>query len=109
MIVVLAVGLLLVLPILGMGIGMLGTGMMGGQSAGQQGVMVGPWFPVVGYVVPMLLVVGLLVGGAYVIFGPMAERSADEVALAELRQAYTDGEFSEEDYQDLRDSLESDR
>lgn len=105
---ILAVGLLLVLPILAMGIGMMGVGTMGGHWGGHWSGM-SSWFPVVGFLVPLLLVVGLLLSGAYVILGPMDDRSADEEALAELRRAYAGGELSEEDYQELRDHLESDR
>jgi len=111
-IVLIAIGALVVLPMVFMGFGMMGFGpMMGGMwGHGTWGGGTAPgWVPLVG-VLMQLLFVAAIVGAGYLLYRAVAGSDADDDrALEELRVAYARGEVSDEEYEQRREALERDR
>jgi putative membrane protein len=103
------VAVLIVLPVFGMGFGMMGAGpMMGGMwgdhmwGAGEAS----GWMLIIG-VGMQLLFLAIIVGAIY--FGYRAVNTQDgssDPALEELRMAYARGDLSDEEYERRRERLE---
>jgi len=111
-IVLIAIGVLVVLPMVFMGFGMMGFGpMMGGMwGHGTWGGGTTPgWVPLVG-VLLQLLFVAAIIGAGYLLYRAVAGSSdGSDGALEELRLAYARGELSDEEYEQRRETLERDR
>lgn len=110
-IVLVILGALLLWPLLMMGFG----GMMYGMW-GSGGMMSGPYgggggmgtYGLVGIGIQLLFLVVLLGGGYLLVRRVLAQRDADDPALAELRRTYARGELSDEEYETRRAKLQSD-
>ncbi|ELZ19233.1 SHOCT domain-containing protein [Natrinema limicola] len=111
-IVLIAIGVLVVLPMVFMGFGMMGFGpMMGGMwGHGTWGGGTAPgWLPLAS-VLLQLLFVAAIVGAGYLLYRVVAGSSdGSDGALEELRLAYARGELSDEEYEQRRETLERDR
>ena len=111
-IVLIAIGVLVVLPMVFMGFGMMGFGpMMGGMwGHGTWGGGTTPgWVPLVG-VLLQLLFVAAIIGAGYLLYRAVVGSSdGSDGALEELRLAYARGELSDEEYEQRRETLERDR
>ena len=110
-VVLVAIGVLVVLPMAVMGIWMIGGGpMMGGMwghGTWSGGMGLG-WMSLVA-VVMQLLFVAAIVGAGYLLYRSVADSDTDgDRALEELRVAYARGELSDEEYERRRDALERD-
>lgn len=105
LLVLVALGVLLVLPVLLMGGGMYGGPMMGGGMWGMGGLdgTMGGWFLVV---VSQLLFLAVLVGLGYLVYRALTGGNGADPALEELRSAYARGELSDEEYERRRERLE---
>lgn len=93
--------MILAVPMMGLWGGMGYGGMMGGYGS------YGGYSPVWGFVLPLVWLVVLVVGG-YLVFrrvGHGALRGTDP-ALEELRLAYARGDLTEEEYESRRSTLE---
>ena len=102
------VGALLVFPLLFVAFGMLGVGgMMGGAWGGHMWGGGTGWFPLIGFVMQLLFLVALLVGG-YLLYRAVTGDGGDP-AIEELRLAYARGELTDEEYENRREALEDDR
>ncbi|MDS0476299.1 SHOCT domain-containing protein [Natrinema sp. 1APR25-10V2] len=109
--VLVAIGALIVLPIVFMGFGMMGFGSMMGGTWGHGMWGGGPgtgWMAVVAIVMQLAFLVAI-VGGGYLLYRAVSGSGGDDRALEELRVAYARGELSEEEYEKRRDALERDR
>lgn len=106
-----ALGVLVLFPLLFMGIGMMGVGgMMGGAWGGHMwdgGTATG-WFPLVGLAMQLLFVL-VLVAGAYLLYRAVTGTDGHDPAIEELRSAYARGELTNEEYENRREALERDR
>lgn len=90
---------LLLLPVLLMGFGMVGGGMMGGAWGGMWGAEAVPRWGFAVWSLTPLLVVGLLLGGGYLLYRALTETGGDgDPAVAELRKAYARGDVSDEEF-----------
>jgi len=111
-IVLIAIGALVVLPMLFMGFGMMGVGPMMGGMWGHGvwgGGTVPGWMPLVA-VLMQLLFVAAIIGGGYLLYRAVTGSSdGSDGALEELRRAYARGELSDEEYEQRRETLERDR
>ena len=112
-IILVALGVLVVLPLLFMGGGMMGymgPGMMGGMwgGTGGGGGAVPGWLYVVGIVMRLLFLV-VVVGAGYLVYRVVADGSDGDDALAELRLAYARGDLDDDEYERRREVLERDR
>ncbi|WP_265108818.1 SHOCT domain-containing protein [Halosolutus halophilus] len=100
-IVLLILGAIILLPLLTMGMGfggMMGYGGMMGQYGGTGG-----WWPFIGMLVPLLI----LLGGGYLVFRRMSEtQTSRNPAMEELRAAYARGDLTDEEFEARRDRLE---
>ncbi|WP_254767487.1 SHOCT domain-containing protein [Salinilacihabitans rarus] len=100
-IVLLTLGAIILLPLLTMGMGfggMMGYGGMMGQYGGTGG-----WWPFIGMLVPLLI----LLGGGYLVFRRMSEtQTSRNPAMEELRAAYARGDLTDEEFEARRDRLE---
>ena len=108
---VVALGVLLVLPVLFMGGSMMGFGpMMGGMwgTGMAAGGSVPGWLPLFG-AVTQLLFLAVLLGGGYLAYRALAGTTDTDRALEELRVAYARGEMSDEEYERRRSTLQRDR
>jgi len=100
-ILLLILGAILLLPLLTMGLGF--GGMMGyGGMMGQYGT--GGWWPLVGLLVPLLVLL-VLVGGGYLLIRRMGETGQDP-SMEELRMAYARGDLTDEEFETRREKLE---
>ncbi|WP_228371021.1 MULTISPECIES: SHOCT domain-containing protein [unclassified Natrinema] len=99
------------LPMLFMGVGMLGFGPMMGRMWGHgtwgSGTGAG-WMPLVGILMQFLFV-AVVVGGGYLLYRAITGAADTDRALEELRLAYARGDLSDEEYEQRRDALERDR
>lgn len=105
---------LLVVPTLFVGFGMMGFGpMMGTGGMWGGGMMWGDgsvpaWVPLFGAVMQLLFLL-LLVGLGYLVYRAVAgPAGASDRALEELRLAYARGDLSDEEYETRREALERD-
>ncbi|WP_436909816.1 SHOCT domain-containing protein [Halosimplex marinum] len=102
---------LVALPALGMGFGMMGYGPMMTDHGMWGAPGTGPgWLFLVGLATQLLFLAALVVG-AYLVYRAVVGRDGDgtDRALEELRLAYARGDLSDEEYEQRRDRLESDR
>lgn len=109
-IVFIILGALIALPVLLMGLGMLGAGHTTG-GLGPSGMMDGAaagWMLLVWAIVQFLFLAAV-VGGLYLVYRAIAGGDdGTDPALAALRQAYARGEVSDEEYETRRERLERD-
>lgn len=103
--VLLALAVLLLLPALAMGFGMIGwSGMMGPGMWGY-GRTVPTWMLVVGFLVPLLFL-AVLVGGGYLLFKSLqSDLPNHDRAVEELRMAYARGDITDEEFEERRERL----
>ncbi|MFC7021268.1 MULTISPECIES: SHOCT domain-containing protein [Haloarcula] len=104
-IILLILGAIIVLPLLTMGMGfggMMGYGGMMGQYGGAGG-----WWPFVGMLVPLTLLLILLGGGYLVVQRGTDSQITQDPAMEELRTAYARGELSDEEFEDRRRRLQT--
>ncbi|MDF9747271.1 SHOCT domain-containing protein [Natrinema salsiterrestre] len=110
-IVLVTLGALVVLPMLFMGVGLIGFGpMMGGMwghGAWDGGTAPG-WMPLVA-VLMQLLFVAAVVGGGYFLYRSVTGADDSDRALEELRLAYARGDLDDDEYEQRRNTLERDR
>lgn len=100
--VVLALGLLLIVPFLTMGVGMMGGGMWG---PGMQGGTAPEWMWAVGFLFQGLFLSAILVLG-YLVYRAVGDGDARaDPAIGELREAYARGDLSEDEYDRRLDRL----
>ena len=101
---------LILLPAIGMGFGMMGVGpMMGGtwshpmwDATGTSG-----WMLVIGYGM-QLLFLAVIVGAVYLGYRAVTSQdSSTDPAIQELRVAYARGDLSDEEYERRLDRLEN--
>ncbi|UTF55874.1 SHOCT domain-containing protein [Natronosalvus rutilus] len=98
----LLLGVIIVLPLLTMGMGF--GGMMGyGGMMGWNGTT-GGWWPLVGMIVPLVVLLVLL-GGGYLLFQRATANHPDS-AMEELRNAYARGDLTDEEFETRRERLE---
>ncbi|WP_226023827.1 SHOCT domain-containing protein [Halomicrobium salinisoli] len=101
------VGAFVVVPMLGMGSGMMGFGPMMGGGMWGDGAM--PWWLFVVGIAMQLLFLAALVGGGYLLYRAVAGEEGDsDPALEELRLAYARGELTDDEYEQRRAALERD-
>ncbi|WP_256300746.1 SHOCT domain-containing protein [Haloarchaeobius salinus] len=108
--VLVVLGALLVLPLLFMGFGTMGSGgMMGGWEHGMWNGGGAPgWVVLLGAVIQLGFLAALVWLG-YLVFRSVSDSSSgSERALEELRLAYARGDISDEEYENRRDRLERD-
>ncbi len=101
--VLLLLGALLLVPLLMMGVGiggMVGYGGMMGTWGGNG------WWPLVGLLVPVLVVLVVLGGGYLIVRGLSRGRQSRDPAVEELRLAYARGDISEEEFESRRKRLD---
>jgi putative membrane protein len=107
--VLIALGALLVLPLL-MGFGMMGFGsMMGGMWGGGMWGNGGTptWLMGLGVIV-QLVFLAVVVGVGYLVYRAVTGAAGPDRATQELRLAYARGDLSDEEYEQRRDALERD-
>lgn len=97
--VLLALGVLLVIPLL------FGGGMMAGGMWGRGAPAVPGWMVVVGTLSQVLVVV-VLAGAGYLLYRSVTDEGGTDSALEELRSAYVRGELTDEEYQHRRERLQ---
>ena len=111
LLVLLVVGVLFVVPMLGMFMWgpMMGGGMMGGWGAPggyswgyPTGMRLG--FMFVGILAPLAFI-GLLIVGAYLLLKPRVESAGSEDALRILDERYAKGEITSEQYSEMKKNL----
>jgi|GEM_PF-110997 len=105
--------LVVVLPTLGMGFGMMGGGPMGGgwgMGHMWDGDGTAPtWLFVLGAVM-QLAFLAVLVAAGYLGYRALVRRDGgDDRAIQELRTAYARGDLSDEEFERRRERLERDR
>lgn len=95
---------IVVVPFLLMGLGfgaMMGYGgMMGGYGGS------GGWWPLVGMVVPLVVVLVAVGGGYLLLQRSVDDGTARDPALAELRAAYARGDITDEEFETRRERLD---
>jgi putative membrane protein len=109
--VVAALAVLVLLPTLFMGGGMMGymgPGMMGGMWGGTASSAVPGWMFLVSAAM-QLLFLAVVVGGLYLAYRAVTDRGESDDALAELRLAYARGDLDDEEYERRREVLDRDR
>lgn len=110
-VVLVALGIVLLLPTLVMGFGMLGFGPtmggMWGYAAG--GSQTGPgWMLIAGTVMQLLFLV-VIVGVGYLLYRTVTRSSRRDQALDELRLAYARGNLTDDEYETRHEKLERER
>lgn len=105
-IVLVALGALVVLPVVFMGFGMMVSGPM--MSGMWERGTAPAWMPLAA-VLMQLLFVAVIVGIGYLLYRAITGSDDSDRALEELRLAYARGELSDEEYEQRRDALERDR
>lgn len=115
--VLVAIGVFLVMPVLFVGFGMLGSGTMlgAGTMMGEtwhggmwgDGSMPG-WVGLVGFVLQVLFLAALAGGGYLVYRAATGDEPDSDPALEELRVAYARGDLTDEEYEQRRVALERD-
>lgn len=109
-VVLLALGVLVLVPLFGMGTGMMGSGHMGpGQmGGGWWGAGAGSgWFLVA--VVMRLAFLAVVVAGVYLVYRALSDPAEQtDPALEQLRVAYARGDLSEEEFERRRERLQRD-
>ncbi|WP_158055264.1 SHOCT domain-containing protein [Halorussus halophilus] len=106
--VLLAIALLVLLPALTMGFGMMGWGGMMGPGMWGYGGNVPTWMLIMGFLGPLLFLL-VLVGGGYLLFkGVRSDISGNDPAIEELRTAYARGDISDEEFEERRERLQRD-
>jgi putative membrane protein len=110
-IVLIAVGALVVLPVLFMGFGMMGYGSMMGGTWGHgmwsDGTVPG-WVFLAGIVL-RLLFLAAVIGGGYLLYRAVTGSEEEtDAALEELRAAYARGELTDKEYEKRRERLQND-
>ncbi|MFC7098738.1 SHOCT domain-containing protein [Halobaculum marinum] len=105
--VLIALGLLLVLPTLFVGTGMLGVGgMMGGAwGGGMWATDSVPWWAYAVWTLSRLLVVGVVLGLGYLGYRALVGADERDAAVEELRRAYARGDLSDEEFERRRERL----
>ena len=105
-----ALALVVLVPALGMGFGMMGYGSAMGHGMWGDGGRMPGWALLVGVGMQLLWLL-VVVGAVYLGYRALAGRGdrPTDRALEELRLAYARGELSDEEYERRRDRLESDR
>jgi putative membrane protein len=104
------VTVLFVIPMFGMGFGMMGVGSMmdgawGNHMWGSGGA---PGWILVAGLVMQLLFLAVLLGAIYLGYRAVTDRDrSSDPALEELRTAYARGELSDEEFERRRERLES--
>jgi putative membrane protein len=114
--VLLALGALVVLPVLLVGAGVMGFGPGGGMWGGGMGpggtwgdAGAPGWVLVLG-VVTRLLFLAVVVGVGYLLYRAVTTgRSGSDRALEELRVAYARGDVDDEEFERRRETLERER
>lgn len=105
--VLLVLGVLVLFPVVMMTFAMSMMGTMGGMGMGEMGMMggmsgpMGGFTPVVGFGAMVVWLVALL-GVGYVVYRRVASGTDDEQgdsALAELREAYAQGDLGDEEFE----------
>ncbi|MEF8841212.1 MAG: SHOCT domain-containing protein [Haloarculaceae archaeon] len=95
---------LLVLPVLVMGLGfggMMGYGWMMGGATGGSG-----WWPFVGMLVPLVLLLVLVAVGYLVVRRLLEDTRNRDPPMEELRTAYARGDLTDEEFETRRRKLE---
>jgi putative membrane protein len=110
-IVLIAVGALVVLPVVFMGFGMMEySSMMGGtwgHGMWSDGTVPG-WVFLAGIVL-RLLFLAAVIGGGYLLYRAVTgSEEGTDAALEELRAAYARGDLSDEEYEKRLDRLQND-
>ena len=111
LLVLLLVGVLFVVPMLGMFMWgpMMGEGMMDGWGAPDGYGWGSPtgmrWgFMFIGMLIPLAFI-GLLIVGAYLLLKPRVESAGSEDALTILDERYAKGEITSEQYSEMKKNL----
>ena len=99
----LLIGLLFVLPMLGMSM-MMSRGMMGGWDAWGYPTRVGWGFMLAGILISLLFI-ALLIIGAYFLLTHRAHAGDNEKALSILNERYAKGELTEKQYLEMKEHL----
>jgi len=99
----LLIGLLFVLPMLGMSM-MTWGGMMGGWGAWGYPTRVGWGFMFAGMLV-LVLFIALLIVGAYLLLTHREHAGDNEKALSILNERYAKGELTEKQYREMKEHL----
>jgi putative membrane protein len=104
------VGVLVVLPVLGMGFGLLGIGHMSGIMWGDSMWSGGLAFPLWAFLISVLgqlVFLAVIALGAYLLYKRVTsgDEGADP-ALGELRRAYARGDLTDEEFERRRERLE---
>lgn len=102
---------LVLVPALFMGFGMMGIGgMMGGGWGGHMwGDTGGGWYPLIGVAMQFVFLLVVLAGGYLLLRTVVDGDDGTDPAIEELRSAYARGDLSEEEYERRREALERDR
>ncbi|MFB6073328.1 MAG: SHOCT domain-containing protein [Halobacterium sp.] len=105
-VVLLALGALVVVPMLFAGVGMMGGGHMMDGAWGMDGVgAASGWFLLVALLF-RLLFLAALVGAGYLVYRAFTRRPSRDPALEELRTAYARGDLSDEEFEERRERLQ---
>ena len=96
---------LFVLPVLVMGLGVGGMMSYGWMMGGGPG-STGGWWPFVGMLVPLVLLLALVGGGYLVLRGVVGETDGRDPSMEELRMAYARGDLTDEEFETRRRKLE---
>ena len=102
------VAVLVIVPVFGMGFGMMGGGPMHGTWAhgmwGDGGT--GPGWWLLAALVFRVLFLAAIVGGGYLLFRAVTGDGDRDRAMEELRLAYARGDLTDEEYESRRQALE---
>jgi len=101
-------GILVLLPLLFMGLGMVGYGMMAGWGGPMMdgGTGMTSWAFLLAVLLRLALLAAL-VGGGYLLYRTLtADSEEGDAALEELRMAYARGDLSDEEFERRKETLE---
>jgi putative membrane protein len=113
LVLVVALGLALIIPLVLGGMWTVGGGMRGGgfgsmmsgpAMGSSDGATVPGWVVAVALLVRLLWLVAIVAGG-YLLYRVFARPSRDDSAIEELRLAYARGDLSDEEYERRRERL----